>query len=396
MMKTTGEFLKAIVKERPVGSDENQSIMKLIEEEASQRGCEVSLLPFDCKYWIKGRSYIEAGDMSLEIYPSPFTKPYEGFGELAVISTLKELAAADCNGKILLFYGDISKEPLMPKDFPFYYPEEHKQIIDLLEEKKPLAVIAVTGKHPICGLDPFPMFEDGNFTVPSAYISRSTADTLLEKDRSIKLYIVSEIKDSKGSQIIAVKKAKGDSLGKITMCAHMDTKYGTSGALDNASGVAVLMEVMDRLKDWPSEYDMEFVPFNSEEYYEVSGELAYGKHMEASAVPVKLAVNIDGACHKDSKTAVSCYNFDDMLNKRLADKMEGNANVVMGMPWYAGDHAMFAYGGIPCMAVTSTNLESGVMDLTHTENDTIDKVSFSLISETADFLAGFIRSFSEA
>jgi aminopeptidase YwaD len=332
--------------------------------------------------------------MSLEIYPSPFTKPYEGAGELAVIQTLKELAAADCCGRILLLYGDISKEPLMPKDFPFYYPEEHKQIIDLLEEKKPLAVIAVTGKHPMCGLEPYPMFEDGNFAVPSAFISRSKADTLLGKDKNVKLHIVSEVKASKGGQIIAAMKTKGKALGKIVLCAHMDTKYGTSGALDNASGVAVLMEVMDRLKNWPGNYDLEFVPFNSEEYYEVSGEMAYGGYMQASAVPVKLAVNIDGACHKDSKTAVSCYNFDDMLNKRLTEKVEENDNVVEGMPWYAGDHAMFAYGGIPCMAVTSSNLEDGVMDLTHTENDTFDKVSCHLINETADFLAGCIRSFS--
>lgn len=394
-MKNTAEFLKAIVKERPVGSDANQSVLKLIEEEASQRGCEVSLLPFSCTYWIKGRSYMEVGGVSQEIYPSPFTKPYNGVGELAVIHTLKELAAAECSGKVLLLYGDISKEPLMPKDFPFYYPEEHRQIIDLLEEKKPLAVIAATGKHPICGLDPFPMFEDGNFSVPSAYISRSVADKLLERSRNVKLHIVSEIKASESGQIIGLKKAKHDALGKIVLCAHMDSKYGTSGAIDNASGVAVLMEVMEKLKDWTGKYDLEFVPFNSEEYYEVSGELAYGSYMQASAVPVRLAVNIDGACHKASQTAVSCYNFDDMLYKRLAEKMEENENVVEGMPWYAGDHAMFAYEGIPCMAVTSSNLEGEVMDLTHTENDTIDKISCRLISETADFLAEFIRSFSE-
>jgi len=36
---------------------------------------------------------------------------------------------------------------------------------------KPKAIIAVTGKNPACGLDPFPMFEDGNFSVPSAYVT---------------------------------------------------------------------------------------------------------------------------------------------------------------------------------------------------------------------------------
>jgi aminopeptidase YwaD len=305
---------------------------------------------------------------------------------------LDELTDTDINDKILLLQGEIAKESLQPKDFPFYYPDEHKQIIDLLEEKKPKAIIAATGKHPMVGLSPFPMFEDGNFTIPSAYIDEPTANDILKKKGAVKLCIDSKTTNIDSSQIIAIRRAKGKSAGKIVVCAHMDTKYGTPGALDNAAGVAVLLETIGKIGDYNGPYDIEFVPFNGEEYYEVKGELGYLDYMKNSADPVRLAINIDGACHDGSQTAVSTYNFGEELGKKLATEISKNENVVKGAEWYAGDHSMFVYGGIPCIAVTSSDLEGTVLDLTHTEKDTIDHISYSLISETADFLAGFIKS----
>lgn len=395
-MKNTIEFLNEIAKERPVGTESNQNILSTIQDEALQRGYDFILLPFECKTWNKGKTYIEAGNTTYEIYPSPFSKPYTGSGDLAVVHSLKELTATNFGGKLLFLRGAIAADALMPKDFPFYYPDEHKQIIDLLEEKKPKAVIAVTGRHPMCGLEPFPMFEDGNFSIPSAYTDEETAARILKNNRTAKLIIDSGTAASKSSQIVITKRTKKESQGKIILCAHMDTKYGTPGALDNAAGVAVLLETMERLKDYDGCYDLEFVPSNGEEYYEVKGELAYLEYLGNAATPAKLVINVDGPCHKTSQTAVSSYNFDDELGKKLNDAMLKRGNIIHGPQWYAGDHSVFAYQGLPCVAVTSSNLFEGVLELTHTDNDTIDQVSYGLISETADFLAGFIKSVSAA
>ena len=391
-MKTTVEFLKKIAKERPVGTEANQSVLDTLQEEALQRGYDFIRLPFECKTWEKGKSYMDAGNISCEIHPSPFSKPYEGYGDIAAAHTLEELAAANVGGKLLFLRGAVAVEALMPKDFPFYYPDNHRQLIDLLEEKKPEAVIAVTGKHPMCGLSPFPMFEDGNFSIPSAYTDDATADVILKNGTAVKLCIASKVTSAKSSQLIMTKSSRSEAKGKVVVCAHMDTKYGTPGAIDNAAGVAVLLEVMDKLKGYSGAYAIEFVPFNGEEYYEVNGELAYLDYMENSSVPVKLVINIDGPCHKDSQTAVSCYNCEEELSSRLTAEMEKNKNTVAGMEWYAGDHSMFAYRGIPCVAVTSSNLFGSVLELTHTEKDTLDQISYELIIETSDFLAEFIRA----
>ena len=36
----------------------------------------------------------------------------------------------------------------MPKNFPFYNPDHHKRIIDLLENKAPRAIVAATSRDP--------------------------------------------------------------------------------------------------------------------------------------------------------------------------------------------------------------------------------------------------------
>lgn len=55
----------------------------------------------------------------------------------------------------------------------------------------------------------------------------------------------------------------------------MDTKYNIFGALDNAAGIAALLQVAEVLKS--EKYDIEIVQFNNEEFCGACGELEYLK-----------------------------------------------------------------------------------------------------------------------
>ncbi len=230
-------------------------------------------------------------------------------------------AGTKANWEIL----DIIREEAMQKGLHY----------DLLEEKQPKALIAVTGKNPMCGLKPFPIFEDGNFTIPSAYIDKDVAGPILEQDGDAGLKINSKVNRVKSGQPIITKHACGTSKGKVVLCAHMDTKYGTPGAIDNATGVAVLIASMERLNDYNSEYDIEFVPFNSEEYYEVKGQLLYLDYIKNNSLPLLLAVNIDGSCNKGSQTAVSSYNLDNRTAGLLPEEINDHKSIVSGPEWYS-------------------------------------------------------------
>ena len=105
-----------------------------------------------------------------------------------------------------------------------------------------------------------------------------------------------------------------------------------------------------------------------------------------------MVINIDSPCMKGSKTAYSSYNFDKSLCDLVNEQLEEHLEIKKGEEWYAGDHAMFAFRGIPCMAGTSSNLFEAALELTHTLKDTAEQVDLRLIEVTADFIADFIQS----
>lgn len=87
-------------------------------------------------------------------------------GELLCVSSREELRRAPVAGKIVLLCGELASEPLMPKGFVFWNPEEHREIISLLENGGVKAVLTVS-------LSPerfVPVIEDGDFEVPCAVV----------------------------------------------------------------------------------------------------------------------------------------------------------------------------------------------------------------------------------
>lgn len=381
------KFLNFIAQERPVGTQANNIILDYMANEFCNAGYTVTSLPFSCLIWKKAKSFLKINDDIFEIFPSPFSRSYEGNAEISVIESMDQLQKSCCEGKIVILSKDIAKEPIQPKDFPFYNPDEHRSLITLLENKHPKAIIAATGSHPICGLNPFPLFEDGNFTIPSAYMKK--INNLKYQNAAASLSIKSKNSLSCSSQLVAFKKAYNHSNGKIVICAHMDSKYDTPGALDNAAGVTVMMDIMYKLISFTYNYDIDFVPFNSEEYFGVNGELEYLQYIRNNHDKINLVINIDSPCHFNSKTAISFYN---MSEKALPEAL--NSSIAKGQKWYAGDHSMFASQGIPCIAVTSSDLFESALEITHTLLDTINNINLNLISYTSDFLVELINSFA--
>ena len=217
-------------------------------------------------------------------------------------------------------------------------------------------------------------------------------EELENRDRKgiARISIHSKNKQQNSYQLVAQKNSKR-SQGRIIVCAHMDTKYHTQGALDNAAGVAVLLEVAAKLS--VSDYDIDIVPFNGEEYYEASGELEYLKYISSNQNPVSLVINIDSPCHAGSKIAVSLYNYDDSAKKNVDHLMQTQKEVVYGPEWYAGDHAAFAFRGIPCMVLSSSDLLEGGLDDTHTMRDTLDTVDLYQIESAADYINQYITQY---
>lgn len=378
------KLLEKIAIPRAVGTPGNQEILNFVSDSLRAGGYTIKEFPFTCMVWDTDSSWFEKEQHKIPVYASPYTNSFEGKGFTKVISTIDELEKNDCFHNILFLTEELSKEALQPKEYPFYYPEEHKRIIDILEEKKPLAVIAVTGKNPMCGQDPFPMFEDGNFSIPSAYMSEKEYEKISPFTTGTEIYLkISSKKENADSwQIIASKKS-ANSKGKIAICAHMDTKNHTPGALDNASGLLTLLKTAEKLE--ADAYDIDIIPFNSEEYFEPIGELLYLEQLKNDSKPLSLLINIDSVAHIGSNVAVSLYNFEPKQEEMVKDILQTCKNVELGECWYAGDHTAFAFSGTKCIAISSSDMFTGGLNDTHTPSDTVDTVDVSIIESAIAF-----------
>lgn len=167
------QLMHILCRERPVGTVGNTSINDYLEEQFNMMKFDLQSLPFTCTVWDSAASQMSIKDKSFNITPSPFSEGFTGVGRLVLANTLSDLKQVDCEGAILLLSGSLTQTPLQPKDYPFYFPNEHRELISVLEQKSPAAIVALTGRHPLCGLEPFPLFEDGNFKIPSAYLELS-------------------------------------------------------------------------------------------------------------------------------------------------------------------------------------------------------------------------------
>lgn len=386
------QLLNQIAIPRAVGTEGNKTIIELQKRILEKNGYTITSMPFSCKVWNNGDSRMEWNEKRHRIMASPYSKGFCGEGNVIIVKELEELQETDCEDAILFLTEELAKEPLQPKDYPFYYPDEHKNIIDLLERKKPLAIIAVTGKHPMCGLNPYPLFEDGNFRIPSAYMSITDFQKIKEDitNKRIRVEIVSECVESTSEQIYATKQVE-NSLGKIVIGAHMDTKNDTQGALDNASGIVVLLKTAEKL--CLENYDVDIVPFNSEEYYGGNGELLYLSELQKKDENIILFINIDSVGHVGSKVDVSLYNIPDTLKTHIDETIEESKNVQLGEAWYAGDHAAFAFQGVPCLAIASSDMWEGGLDHTHTMEDTIQTVDAGILDDAVSFIDELLRKF---
>ena len=386
------ELLAKTAKPRPVGTSQNREITNYIESYLGSLGYETEKIPFSCKVWESKESFLTIDGNKLTIQVSPYSLPFAGTRKAIVVRNLEELERAECEDKILFLTEDLAQESLQPKDYPFYYPDEHKAIIDCLEAKKPCAIIAITGESCMSGLRPFPVIEDGNFHIPAASLDKEIfseiEDKVLEKD--VELAIASKNDFATAYQLIASKKVS-DPKGTIVICAHMDSKYNTNAALDNASGVATMLYAAKGIEN--NNYNIDIVPFNSEEYYDPQGELIYLKELEASKKEVSLLINIDTVAHVGSKVAVATFNFNEKEQQELNKTMNSCAGIVNGQPWYAGDHAIFAFGGTKCILISASDLFEGCLSYTHCPKDTIDLVDEKLIENAAEFICKVVNGY---
>lgn len=92
----------------------------------------------------------------------------------------------------------------------------------------------------------------------------------------------------------------------ILVGAHYDTVFDSPGADDNATGLAVLLELARHFSAYPAPRPLRFVAFDLEEYG-LSGSRAYAESLKAQRQPLRLMLSLEMLGYCDPTPGAQTY-----------------------------------------------------------------------------------------
>ena len=373
---------------RAVGSANNREAGRDINDLFAQFGLSVEQQSFECIHWEQGNLKLKLNNDEIPAGVSPFSLPVTISGEFEYVETLDQLQNRILKGKVAVLGGELTKEALMPKNFRFWNSEHHQKIIKTLEDKSPEAIITLSYSKD----HPLPVIEDGDFDLPSVAVAgKYTEDFKTATPKAVTLSFEAARIPSEGVNVIA--RINGQAVSKLVVCAHFDTKAGTPGALDNASGIATMLFTARLLSGRTLQKGVEFVAFNGEDYYSTPGQIAYLDKYAEDFGQIKLAVNCDGVGYTTGKTGISPIACSKNIEEQVAKYIVNHKNLALSSPWYQGDHMLFVNNGIPALAITSESIFDIMDTVIHTENDTPELIDVQKIIDTASFITEMLTEF---
>lgn len=376
--------------DRRIGGPGNHAAVDHVEATLAASGFDVEATGFDAIAWEPGPALLEAGGRTWPISSGPYTNRCDVRAPLQAAATLADLERGDHAGAILLLHGDLVAEQLPPKGFPFYDAPQLRRILAAIEDAAPAAVVAATGRNPgfAGSLSPFPLIEDADVEVPHAFLRDTDGQALLAHlGAPARLRLGSRRVAATGRQLVA---RLGTGPGRVVVFAHVDSKQGSPGGIDNASGVAVLLALAELLRDHAGPPLVEVVPLNGEDDYATPGEKLYVDANRGRWADIVLGVNIDAAGAIGAAAAISLYGVDASLAALVRSAAARHPGIVEGEPWFESDHGLFLLNDVPALAITSTTFRELCATVTHTERDRRALADPAAIAGIARFLADLI------
>jgi len=225
---------------------------------------------------------------------------------------------------------------------------------------------------------------------------------------------VKESMEYSSSNIIAVKPGKSSEV--VIVGGHYDSVSEGQGADDSASGIAVIMQVAEVLKNIKTPYTIKFVAFGAEEAG-LKGSKYYVSQMSKEDIENTVAmINLDSLAAGDKMYIYGDLGADGWVReqalniaKRLKLNLETNPGLNEEYPagttglW--SDHAPFVDKGIPYGYFEATNWELGEFDgytqtvkdgeIWHSEKDTISYIESNYPGRIEERLSTFSQVLSD-
>jgi aminopeptidase YwaD len=390
--------------ERPVGSEGGKRAEAYVESILRGANFETARAEYRCTDWrplscalVRRRGPAATGGQPLRATANPYSPSVRAAGRAVRVSSLGELesrtAGREVAGTVLVLGPELCGFPITPKAFDFYNPEEHRRLVASLEEGRPAAVVAVSPHDE--GI--WPVFADPDLGIPSVTVPFSEASRVAE-GTELELSLEGSSRPSKGATVSGVLRLGAPGSRRRLLCAHLDTKHYSPGALDNGGGVATVLAAAQLAAGRSAAAraarsgaaDLEVVLFMGEEC-NAYGEKAWLAARGGSVADISLAVNVDGAGGGPNPTDLSFFNFPDEARAAILEGAGRIGHFEEAAPWYESDHYLFWPAGIPTIAATSGDPHR-YDRLIHGPGDRAELVDIGLLAELAELCSALSLS----
>lgn len=198
---------------------------------------------------------------------------------------------------------------------------------------------------------------------------------------------------------------KGTNSNKaVFITAHLDHVFGRDnsklvGAIDNASGISVLLESAHKLKEIsnsiPLDMDVVFVAFNAEEQGLYGSQNFYAKYGDRYSEFYNINIDCVGTKNESELAMGNTDDASDTLYaemKKLFDEEEIPYNKSLyasnkfGIPIGTSDHAVVSALKKPALVLGDSKIDK----IVHTPNDNLDNIDYSDLEKLSDAISKFI------
>jgi len=367
---------------RPSASPANHAAEDFLAAEFTRLGYAVERQEYPATAWEHRATLLKLGGAVLEAAANPYSPACKVESELVVARSLPELEAAELRGCITVLCGDLVIDPLSAKSW-FLKSETDERIIQALEKGRPAAILSV--QRGLTG--PLGLIEDWEFSIPSATVTPQAGLKLVQNPGAwARLVIDAETMPGTAANIVARKPGKRPE--RLVFMAHFDTKFGTPGAMDNASGVAALLAIAESLAKQETGLSLEFIAFNNEEYLPIGDDEYFRRLGVDPAADILAALNLDLVGQQLGVDTWCTLGASPEFHAHLAELAKDVPYLIETEPWYESNHSSFLMRGCPVVALSG----KGYVPWQHSPHDTLEWVDPLRIARLAEFCATWARS----
>lgn len=214
-----------------------------------------------------------------------------------------------------------------------------------------------------------------------------------EEGRIVHLSVDAETFPHQSANVVARYRPAISAGRKLIIGAHYDTAPGIPGAVDNASGIAVLLHLAKALRAQLADWEVDFVAFGGEEYggpgYGIGGYAYYHQH---ATEPIRAMICIDGVGSYLAQQEIRVGRSRSLKRIAAITAKETTTSQAIISPFKRGsDQGIFDLHDIPTAWFCESGPSNGVRHFPlHSPQDTLDVIDFPKLAAVAEDATRFL------